>query len=301
MGRDPELIDRARGCLLGLACGDALGTAVEFAPRGSFQPVADMTGGGPFSLEPGQWTDDTSMALCLADSLVSCHGFEARDQMERYRRWWREGLWSSTGRCFDIGITVRAALERFEQDGEPFAGSTDPQTAGNGCLMRLAPVALWAFPQLDVTQQLAAHSSRTTHGAVECLEACRIFAELLHRALAGEDAFEVLQPVSTGTHSARLAAIAADPGRLMPEAEVRGSGYVVDCLEAALWAVAGARDFRGAVLRATNLGEDADTTAAVAGQLAGAIWGEAGIPAEWLERLHLRAEIGAMAERLLKG
>ena len=138
--------DRYRGCLLGLACGDAVGTALEFRARGSFTPVDDMVGGGPFGLEPGQWTDDTLMALCLATSLVHCQGFDSRDQMDPYLRWWNEGYMSSNGRCFDIGGTVSSALRRYAATGEPFAGSTDPRSAGNGSLMRLAPGLSLARP-----------------------------------------------------------------------------------------------------------------------------------------------------------
>ena len=129
--------NRFRGCLLGLATGDALGTTVEFRPRGSFEPLTDMVGGGPFGLGPGQWTDDTSMALCLAESLVQVGGFDARDQMERYVRWWTEGHLSSTDRCFDIGSTVSDALQRFRHSGDPWSGSTDPFSACNGSIMDL--------------------------------------------------------------------------------------------------------------------------------------------------------------------
>ena len=146
------LSDRYRGSLLGLACGDALGTTVEFKPRGSFPDVTDMTGGGPFNLKPGQWTDDTSMALCLAESLLNKGGFNAADQMGRYLNWWQWGYLSATGDCFDIGMTVREALARFQASGDPFAGSTAPYSAGNGSLMRLAPVVLFYllsdWPQL---------------------------------------------------------------------------------------------------------------------------------------------------------
>ena len=132
-------LNRHRGCLLGLATGDALGATLEFQAPGSFEPIHDMLGGGPFGLAPGQWTDDTSMALCLAESLLKSDGFDAADQMRRYLRWYRGGYLSSTGTCFDIGDTCRAALEQFEETDEPFAGSTDPQSAGNGSIMRLAP------------------------------------------------------------------------------------------------------------------------------------------------------------------
>ena len=186
--------DRFRGCLLGLAVGDALGTTLEFKPPGSFEPIDDMVGGGPFRLLPGQWTDDTSMALCLATSLVECGGFDAADQMQRYVRWWREGYLSSTGSCFDIGNTVSAALSRFLRDGDPYAGSTDPYSAGNGSLMRLAPVPMYFAGHAAKAIAMAADSSRTTHRAPEAVDACRYFAGLLIRALQGVDKETLLSP-----------------------------------------------------------------------------------------------------------
>jgi ADP-ribosylglycohydrolase len=137
-----KLRDRYHGALLGLAAGDALGTTLEFKSPGTFRPLTDMVGGGPFNLQPGQWTDDTSMALCLGESLVRCQGFDPKDQMERYCRWWQDGQLSCTGRCFDIGITVSAALSKYTETDDPFSGSVDPHTAGNGSLMRLAPIPL---------------------------------------------------------------------------------------------------------------------------------------------------------------
>ncbi len=118
-------IERYRGSLLGLAVGDALGTTLEFKAPGTFKPIKDIVGGGPFHLKPGQWTDDTSMALCLAESLIEKNGFDPVDQLERYVRWYRQGHLSSTGKCFDIGGTVRSALSRFERTHEPYCGSTD--------------------------------------------------------------------------------------------------------------------------------------------------------------------------------
>ncbi|HNQ86957.1 MAG TPA: ADP-ribosylglycohydrolase family protein, partial [Deltaproteobacteria bacterium] len=157
-----ELAERYTGCLLGLACGDAVGTTLEFKPRGSFEPITDMVGGGPFNLEPGQWTDDTSMALCLAESLIKKKGFDPLDQMERYVRWYRTGYLSSTEVCFDIGGTTASALRRFEKTRDPFSGSTDSHSAGNGSLMRLAPVPLFFFPDRDAMIFYAGESSRTT-------------------------------------------------------------------------------------------------------------------------------------------
>ncbi len=135
--------DRYQGALLGLAVGDALGTTLEFSLPGTFEPITDIVGGGPFGLEPGQWTDDTSMALCLAESLVDVPGIRPRrTRCGAMSAGIREGYWSSTGTLFDIGNTVSAALRRFERDGNPFAGETHPRAGGNGSLMRLVPVPL---------------------------------------------------------------------------------------------------------------------------------------------------------------
>src|SRR5512136_138964 len=117
-----DTLSRYRGCLLGLAVGDALGTTLEFSPPGTFTPIDDIVGGGPFHLKPGQWTDDTSMALCLAESLIECQAFDPVDQMQHYVRWFRHGHLSSTGKCFDIGNTTRMALTQFERTHEPFCG-----------------------------------------------------------------------------------------------------------------------------------------------------------------------------------
>src|SRR6478735_2475284 len=177
-------VNRFQGCLLGLAAGDAVGTTVEFSPPGSFAPVTDMVGGGPFSLPAGAWTDDTSMALCLAESLLSVGGFDPVDQLERYVRWWKQGHLSSTGACFDIGRATRIALQRFRKTGEPYPGDEDEQAAGNGPLMKLAPVPM-AFP--DDAERYAILSARTTHGAPEALAATQYFARLLVKALRGDD------------------------------------------------------------------------------------------------------------------
>ena len=209
MTATPDLQDRFRGCLLGLAVGDALGAAVEFQSRGSFEPLTDMVGGGPHRLQPGQWTDDTSLALCLATSLVECQGFDARDQMDRYCRWWQDGYLSSTGSCFDIGNTCSAALARYRASGDPYAGSADADAAGNGCIMRLAPIPMFCFPDETRTERFAVDSARVTHGAPECLDASRLLAAIISRALAGRDKDDVLlQGGDTFKGEAKIAAIA---------------------------------------------------------------------------------------------
>ncbi|WP_434596733.1 ADP-ribosylglycohydrolase family protein [Pseudomonas sp. R4-83] len=295
----PSLADRYRGALLGLACGDAVGTTVEFKPRGSFQPLTDMVGGGPFHLEPGQWTDDTSMALCLAESLLTKNGFNAVDQMGRYLNWWQWGYLSSTGECFDIGTTVSQALAHYQQTADPFAGSTDPYSAGNGSLMRLAPVVLFYFPDLQQIHTFAADSSRTTHAAPEAIECCQLLAGLIAKALAGASKAELRRLSSASFSQPKVAAIARGDYFSLSEADIKGSGYSVQSLEAALWCFQRTNSFAAAILQAANLGDDADTTAAITGQLAGAYYGVQGIPAHWLATLHDGAEIAAIADRLL--
>ena len=301
-----DTIERYRGSLLGLAVGDALGTTLEFKAPGTFAPICDIVGGGPFGLEPGQWTDDTSMALCLAESLVECHGLDPVDQLRRYVRWWRHGHLSSTGRCFDIGSTVQRALSRFERTGEAFCGPTDPDTAGNGSIMRLAPVPL-AFARHPCRAiENAEASSRTTHQAREAVDACRYLAALLVGAVNGVAKNELLavpfEPITglwqTTPLAPKIAAIAAGSFKRRQPPAIRGTEYVVESLEAALWALYRSSSFAEGALLAVNLGDDADTTGAVYGQLAGAIYGEAGIREDWRLKIAHRERIRLLAERL---
>jgi ADP-ribosyl-[dinitrogen reductase] hydrolase len=290
--------DRAVGAMLGLAVGDAIGTTLEFTPRDSLPLLTGMVGAGPFRLAPGEWTDDTAMALALTDSLLSHPDLDETDLMDRFVAWHERGDYSHNGRCFDIGITTLGALGRFVKSGEPIAGSSDPGTAGNGSLMRLAPVAVRYWNDPGRLRDTAARQSRTTHGAAEAVDACVAYAELLADAIAGRPAEEVLFPRS-GDWAPKIAVIMAGGWRTKQRGDIRGSGYVVDALEAALWSVAHAGgDAARAVLTAANLGDDADTTAAIAGQLAGALSGTDGIPADWLQCLAWRGRIANMAGAL---
>ena len=301
-----SLPSRFTGALVGLAVGDALGTTLEFRRPGSFEPIADMVGGGPFDLEPGQSTDDTSMALCLTESLVRCRGFDPVDQMWRYVRWYREGHFSCKGYCFDIGGTTRAALEAFERSGDPFSGSVSPDSAGNGSLMRLAPVPLAYYRHPDSAVSLAGESSRTTHGAAEAVDACRYFGGLLVGALNGVSKADLLGPLFEPRRglwaeqplAPNIARVASGSFRANAPSQIRGTGYVVQALEAALWAFHNSDDFASGALLAVNLGDDADTTGAIYGQIAGAFYGVDGIPSKWREKLFDRAVIEQLAAGL---
>lgn len=293
-------LDRAVGTLLGLATGDAVGTTLEFRSPGTFEPVTDLVGGGPFGLRPGEWTDDTSMALCLAESLLDRGGMDLADQLRRYLLWQDTGYLSATGRCFDIGTTTRTQLARFRRTGEPVDPRPDEESAANGSLMRLAAVPIRWHGDPGAAAQLSGESSRTTHTARRPVDACRLLGAMLAALIGGASFDAVTAPTfwRWGELHPAVADVAAGGWRTKSPPVIRGTGYCIDALQAALWAVAGAEDFRQAVLRAANLGDDADTTAAIAGQLAGARWGVAGIPAGWLHRLFAGERIVALARGL---
>lgn len=292
-----DVMDKAKGCLAGLACGDAVGTTLEFRQRGTFEPIADMVGGGPFNLLPGQWTDDTSMALCLAHSLLYKDGFDPIDQMNRYCNWYQLGYMSSTGECFDIGATVATALNLYLKTGDPFSGSVDEHSSGNGSLMRLAPIALFYRADKSDLILYAGSSSRTTHGSAECIDACRYFASLLASAFTCSNK-EALVETFYRPNTEKVAAI-ADGAYLSKSYEaLPGSGYVIESLESALWCFHHSSSFKEAILLAANIGNDADTTAAICGQLAGAFYGYDAIPTDWSSALYQIEDILDLAVNL---
>ncbi len=307
-GEPMAILDRMRGAFLGLAVGDSLGAAVEFSPPGMFAPVTGYRGGGPHGLGPGEWTDDTSMALALADSIAHA-GWDVNDQARRYALWWREGKYSVTGRCFDIGNTTRRALAEFERSADAHTCADRSEDAsGNGSIMRLAPVPIHyaqLYPNhIDELVRYAVQSSVPTHASPQCTSACAYMCLVMVAFLHGHPRAEVLSPGwamlqrlrEVHELHPRVTEIAAGSFREKHPPAIKGSGYVIESLEAALWALYDARDFHEAVLRALNLGDDADTTGAVCGQLAGALWGEIGISKEWRDGLAGRQ----MLEHILK-
>lgn len=293
--------DRAAGCLVGLAVGDALGTTLEFTQRDTYDHLTDIVGGGPFRRKAGEWTDDTSMALCLAESLLERHRLDPPDLMERFRRWRDEGHNSVTGTCFDIGVTTTTAIDVYVRTGEPLAGARGARTAGNGSIMRLAPVPIFHAADIAAADAASALQGRTTHGAAECVESCRLMGRILVALLQGQP-WQAAIAVAPGLFTApRVQAIAAGDWRGKPRDQIKSGGYVIDTLEAALWAVDSTASFKDAALLAVNLGNDADTVGAVAGQLAGARYGWTGIPGSWRDILAWHDRILALAQALHKG
>lgn len=284
------MLDRLRGALIGLAVGDALGAAVEFQARGTFTPVSGYRGGGSHGLAAGEWTDDTSMALALADSIGNA-GWNLDDQAERYVQWWKTGKYSVTGRCFDIGVTTRRALANYlAVKNARASGDASESASGNGSIMRLAPVPIRhaeLYPgRIDELARLAEESSLTTHAGEQCLSACRYLAVVLAALIHGEPREQVLAPDWRPLGALNrvkplhplIQEVAEGSFKHKQPPAIQGSGWVVKSLEASLWAFHNTTSFEQAVLNAVNLGDDADTTGAVCGQLAGAYWGESGIP-----------------------
>ncbi|CAF1044329.1 unnamed protein product [Rotaria sp. Silwood1] len=324
--KEPTL-DRVIGSLVGLAIGDALGASVEFRPHEYLQdnPVTEMQSGGTWGLNAGQWTDDTSMGLCLASSLIAKQCFDPYDQMVRYKWWYKYGFLSSTGQCFDIGDGTREALEEFchrqsflkeiyrcktdeEVDQLPLEkvlnangfslSCSSAGAAGNGALMRLAPVPLFYFRSPTEAVSYAGRSAILTHGNIIARDACRYFAALIVAAVSGESKEKLLSNKFYNDHKAWFGSENIHPEVLevargsykQPRGYddgIRGNGYVVKALEAALWAFYyDQNSFKTGVLAAIQLGDDTDTTAAIYGQLAGAYYGYQNIPENWRRQLY---------------
>ena len=299
-----DFLSRARGTLMGLVVGDAVGTTNEFRPAGSFEPITDMVGGGVFGLEPGQWTDDTSMALCLADSLLAQGRYDSFDVMERYDRWYKEGYRSSTGTCFDIGNQVTRSLWDFREQQRVPTSAERTTSAGNGAIMRLAPVVIAGFESRDPREvvETARLSARETHFSIEAEAATEVFAALLVGALLGWSPQQLMDVswASTGAAFDEMAArvISPDP-QVRASWEAETSGYIVNGLRLAVHGLLDFPSFKDAILAIANMGGDSDTNAAIYGQLGGAFYGIEAIPASWRERVHLGEEIDQLARDLV--
>jgi len=323
---DEQMIDRIRGSIVGLALGDAVGAHVEFRPREYLleHPVTDMQAGGTWGLAKGQFTDDTTMALCLACSLIARRGFVLYDQLVRYNWWKRYGYLSSTGHCFDIGRATKNALDTFSHQQYDFGhehgipmkdidylsdekllkefpvNCSDEDAAGNGSLMRLAPVPLFFSRDPVLAVQYSGLSGAITHSDQKAIDSCRYYGALIVAALHGESRDELLDKEFYKKHKDWFGGaelhrdiIALSKGSYKKSGkhpkEIQGKGYVVQALEAALWAFwSDEGSFEKGVLLAVNLGDDTDTTAAIYGQLAGAFYGYKALPQKWVEKVYAR-------------
>lgn len=288
--------NNAIATLLGLAIGDAVGATLEFKTRDILPLVTDMEGGGIHELNPGEWTDDTSMALCLGYSLLE-KGFNPADQLARYWKWYQHGYCSSKDHCFDIGATTREALVQHRQRGLIKATYSE-YSAGNGALMRLAPISIYYHCANDNTEGLkslisyAKQSSLTTHNNEMSTDACAYFSLLLNKAINNTPKDEIIQvseseAVMLKLQSKPIRDIMTNKRFLTAERrDIKSSGFVVHSLEAALWSFYQADNFKDAILLATNLADDSDTVAAICGMIAGAHYGIDNIQTDWLRKLY---------------
>lgn len=278
-----QIKDRQKGCFYGLAIGDALGAAVEFKMPGTFPHVIGYRGLGPHNLDAGQWTDDTSMALALADSLAG--GFNKETQLDNYIAWYKQGKYGVNGFCFDIGNNTREALNRYIRTDE-LEAIDDPRKSGNGSIMRLAPVPIVYHLSYELTQRYSARSSSTTHNSEMCKSACAFMGVVLAGLIRGETKETVLDPSWEPTANIKLEpSVRKVANGSYKSGKVIGSGFVVESLEASLWAFWSGQSFEEVVLRAVNLGNDSDTTGAIAGQFAGALYGYSSIPKDLIDGL----------------
>jgi ADP-ribosyl-[dinitrogen reductase] hydrolase len=297
-----NLRERFQGALQGLGVGDALAAATQFRRPGSFAALGDLLGGGPFELPRGAWSDDTAMALCLADSLAECGGFDPRDQVARYTRWQREGYLSATGQCLGITANTSQALAAAQWREQPYAGSHDPKQLHPESLSRVAPVVLHAFANATQAVEMAADAARTTCQAPLVLDACRLLAAMVHAALRGESRAQVLAPPPSvfGARALRPQVAALAAAKCDEAAPADSNGDALAVLALARWAFGSTRSFREGALRAVNLGGHSDVIGAVYGQLAGAFYGLSAIPRGWREALVHAELIEQLADRLLR-
>lgn len=308
--RAPEVMDAARtlrerfqGALMGLAVGDALAAHTQFRKPGTFAPVGDLLGGGPFDLPRGAWSDDTAMALLLAESLLESEGFDAHDQVQRYSRWQREGYGSATGQCVGIAANVARSLATALYKRQPFSGSHDPEQLDKDPLSRVAPAVMYFFADSAASISRPAEAARVTAQAPLVLDSVRLLAAMLRQALAGRDKAAVLKPpreswMTASTRPELLAVYEGSYTRRMPP-EIAGNGHIVAALEAALWAFYRGETFREGALLAANLGWDSDVVSATYGQLAGAYHGVSAIPGIWRNSLMKQEVVIDIADRLL--
>lgn len=258
-----------KDAIYGLAVGDALGVPFEFKRRGTFE-CTGMTGHGTWDQPAGTWSDDTSMTLATLDSIKQCGKIDIGDMRTRFLAWWKDGKYTANGDTFDIGSTTARALALGH-------GIDDINANGNGSLMRILPLAF-----IDSTGKQVARVSSITHAHEISTIGCRLYVAIAKGLINGEDIGSILTRVAIMNEGPykRLKDI-----QKLPEREIRSSGYVIDTIEAALWCVTTSNTYEETVLKAVNLGDDTDTTAAVAGGLAGIIYGFDAIPKEWIATL----------------
>ncbi len=285
-----DILNNYKGSMLGLAVGDALGSTLEFMEKDDLEDGyihSEIIGQGKLNLAKGEWTDDTSMALCLAQSLIDKKGFDANDQMEKYTRWYENGYMSPKNKCVDIGMGTLRALGTYKRTQDPY-GFNDTESLGNGSIMRLAPVTLYFHPDINSALDYSEESSKPTHPGNLCLQSCRALSLIIFKAIEGETKDKILNietPEEFGITDFEVINLLKGGYKSKNEDEINNSGFVLTTLEAALWCFYHTDNFEDALIKAVNLCGDADTIGAVCGQIAGAYYGYDAIPERWLESI----------------
>ena len=300
-------LNKFQGCFIGLAVGDALGAPIQFMERDTYFHVMGYTKGGVFYSQKGEYTDDTAMALCLAESLINSKGFDAKDQLNTYVRWLKNGYMSTRNEAYDIGITICSSIVYYMETAKTTTHINQEKYSGNGSLMRLAPVILFNADNIENAVLYAGQSSLTTHASPIAVDACRYLAYFLTLILDGASKHELFSDEATQQMNKffkneplhpEVIKIANGSYVGKKRHEIKSSGYVVHTLEAALWAFYYGETFKDTMLSAVNLGDDADTVGAVTGQIAGAYYGLNKIDTIFLEKLFNKKLILEMSEKL---
>lgn len=300
--------------LLATATADALGVPVEFERREDLQqnPVTDMQEFGTYNQTKGTWSDDTSLMLCLAESMVE--GLDLEKLAQKFIAWKNDNYWTARGWVFDIGIGTRIAIERLENGTPPeLAGGFEESDNGNGSLMRILPLVLY-IKDLDIDQRYewTKKVSSLTHAHVRSVMACFYYLEFAKKILEGKEKFQAYAEMQSEMIAffenreintleiQKFSRLLTEDISTLNETDIHSRGYVMYTLEASIWCVLTTSNYKEAVLKAVNLGEDTDTTAAVTGGLAGLIYGAENIPKDWLEVVARKADIIELANRFEK-
>jgi ADP-ribosylglycohydrolase len=298
--------------LFGVAVGDALGVPVEFRSRQTISknPVTDMIGYGTYNLPAGTWSDDSSLAFCLAEALTQ--EFNLHTIGQNFVKWYHDNFWTPHGIVFDIGIATRRAIEQLARGVQPnLAGGSDESSNGNGSLMRILPLLFYLNDKpIDERFNLTKQVSAITHGHIRSIIACFYYLEFARQILERKNKFEIYENLQSeitnfltnlSINKAEIALfdrLLKEDIEKLPEERIYSSGYVLHPLEASIWCLLTTDSFEEAVLRAVNLGEDTDTTGAVTGGLAGLFYGIDSIPEKWLQKIARYDDINDLAKRV---
>ena len=301
-----DLKDKKIGTLVGLAVGDAMGAPYEFQYRSHYKATLEYNTGGSHNIRIGEWTDDTSMALCLAQSIIDTKDFNPIDQMNNYLKWYREGYMCTRKRCFDIGTATRNSIYAFEQSDKniPYTLTGSEETNGNGTIMRLAPIVMKYSRDKDLLEY-AKKSSLTTHRGIDAYNSAMTMASIIDNCYKYSDKMQIISTAKDLTGHDIIKTIIEDIGEKHYDPNYKipttiPTGYCIDTLECALKGFMLHDTFIDGLMYCISLGDDTDTVGAVYGQIAGAYYGLSGIPQYYKDNLMMYNLIYDTAVKLIE-